>query len=135
LERFWSREQIAGTLFAAAGWEKTDEEWGKLHEVRSMVLKSLEEARNNKLIGGNLEARVKLSAPDPLYGLLEKHQAELRYLFIVSQVGLEPGSGELKVEVRKADGLKCERCWNYSTRVGEDAKFPTVCERCAPVLR
>ncbi len=135
LDVFWSREQIAGKLFAAAGWEKSDEEWGKLHEVRSVVLKALEEARNNKLIGGNLEAQVRLSAPDPLYALLEKHKAELRYLFIVSHVGLEPGSGELKVEVSKADGLKCERCWNYSIRVGEDAKYPTVCERCAPVLR
>jgi isoleucyl-tRNA synthetase len=117
------------------GWEKSDEEWGKLQEVRSVVLKALEDARNNKLIGGNLEAQVRLSAPDPLYALLEKYKAELRYLFIVSHVGLEPGSGELKVEVSKADGLKCERCWNYSTRVGEDAKYPTVCERCAPVLR
>jgi isoleucyl-tRNA synthetase len=135
LDRFWTGEQIAGKLFAAAGWEKSDEEWGKLQEVRSVVLKALEEARNNKLIGGNLEAQVRLSAPDPLYALLEKYKPELRYLFIVSHVGLEPGSGELKVEVSKADGLKCERCWNYSTRVGEDAKYPTVCERCAPVLR
>jgi isoleucyl-tRNA synthetase len=135
LDKFWSREQIAGKLFMAAGWEKSDEEWAKLQEVRSVVLKALEEARNGKLIGGNLEAQVRLSAPDPLSALLEKHKAELRYLFIVSHVGLEPGSGELKVEVSKADGLKCERCWNYSTRVGEDAKYPTVCERCAPVLR
>jgi isoleucyl-tRNA synthetase len=137
LDRFWSREQIAGKLFTLADGEKSDEEWSQLHEVRRVVLKSLEEARNNKLIGGNLEAQVTLSAPDSLYPLLEKHKAELRYLFIVSQVGLKAasGSGELKVEVGKADGLKCERCWNYSTRVGEDAKYPTVCERCAPVLR
>jgi isoleucyl-tRNA synthetase len=39
------------------------------------------------------------------------------------------------VEVKKADGLKCERCWNYSTRVGEDKNYPTVCERCSAVLR
>ena len=39
------------------------------------------------------------------------------------------------VEVKKADGLKCERCWNYSTRVGEDKEYPTVCERCSAVLR
>jgi isoleucyl-tRNA synthetase len=79
---------------------------------------------------------VKVSGPDSLYPLLEKYKAELRYLFIVSQVGLDHASGgELRVEVAKADGLKCERCWNYSTRVGEDAKYPTVCERCAPVLR
>jgi isoleucyl-tRNA synthetase len=61
-------------------------------------------------------------------------------LFIVSQVTLEHsmsgnGTGGLKVEVSKADGEKCERCWNYSTHVGEDSKYPTVCERCAPVLR
>ena len=135
LDKLWSKEQIAGKLFAAAGWEKSDEEWGKLQEVRSVVLKALEEERNSKLIGGNLEAKLKLSAPEALYPLLEKHRAELRYLFIVSQVGLERGAGELKVEVSKANGVKCERCWNYSTRVGEDAKYPTVCERCAPVLR
>ena len=64
LDKFWNREQIAGKLFAAAGWEKSDEEWSKLHEVRSVVLKALEEARNNKLIGGNLEAQLKLSAPE-----------------------------------------------------------------------
>ena len=136
LDKFWSREQIAGKLFSVAGWERLDDEWSTLHEVRSVVLKSLEEARNNKLIGGNLEAQVNLSAPESLYALLEKYKSELRYLFIVSQVGLDHASGgELRVEVAKADGLKCERCWNYSTRVGEDPKYPTVCERCAPVLR
>ena len=45
------------------------------------------------------------------------------------------GTGGAHVEVKKADGAKCERCWNYSIRVGEDAKYPTVCERCSPVLR
>jgi isoleucyl-tRNA synthetase len=118
-----------------ADWEKADQEWGRLHEVRSVVLKALEEARNNKLIGGNLEAQVRLSARDSVYSLLEKHKAELRYLFIVSQVHLDPGPSELSIEVNKADGVKCDRCWNYSTRVGEDAKYLTVCERCAPVLR
>src|SRR5258708_4515402 len=77
LDKFWSREQVAGKLFSVTGWEKLDEEWGKLHEVRSMVLKSLEEARNNKQIGGNLEAQVKLSDSDSVYPVLEKHRAEL----------------------------------------------------------
>ncbi len=67
LDKFWNREQIAGKLFSVAGWEKSDEEWSKLHEVRSVVLKALEDARNNKLIGGNLEAQLKLSAPDALF--------------------------------------------------------------------
>jgi len=45
------------------------------------------------------------------------------------------GTGGVRVEVKKADGLKCERCWNYSTHVGEDKKYPTVCERCSAVLK
>jgi isoleucyl-tRNA synthetase len=115
-------------------------DWGMLHSVRDQVLKSLEEARNRKLIGANLEAQVKLTASDSLYPVLERHKDDLRYLFIVSQVTLERfasanGTGGLTVEVSKAAGQKCERCWNYSTRVGEDRNYPSVCERCAPVLQ
>ncbi|MCA1557944.1 MAG: hypothetical protein LC731_05315, partial [Acidobacteria bacterium] len=57
----------------------------------------------------------------------------------VSQVELaraESESGEpVRVEVGRAAGEKCERCWNYSTRVGESSRYPTVCERCVEVLR
>ncbi len=57
----------------------------------------------------------------------------MRYIFIVSQVDVRQGEG-LLVEVSKADGAKCERCWNYSTRVGESEKYPTACERCVEAL-
>jgi len=40
----------------------------------------------------------------------------------------------VQIKVSKAPGAKCERCWNYSTHVGENAAYPTVCERCGPVL-
>jgi isoleucyl-tRNA synthetase len=114
-------------------------EWQTLRSVRDEVLKALEEARNNKMIGTGLEAQIILTASDPIYSVLKKHEAELRYLFIVSQVTLQPGSGNgtgsVHVEVKKADGLKCERCWNYSTHVGEDKNYPNVCERCSPVLQ
>ena len=40
----------------------------------------------------------------------------------------------LEVTVRRAEGRKCERCWNYSTRVGESPDYPTVCERCLAAL-
>jgi isoleucyl-tRNA synthetase len=118
---------------------KEREDWNTLRQVREEVLKALEEARTSKLIGGGLEAQVQLSVPDALYATLRKFEEQLRYLFIVSQVSLERAASQngdtgLKVVVGKADGLKCERCWNYSTRVGEDAAYPTVCERCAPVL-
>jgi isoleucyl-tRNA synthetase len=118
---------------------QSDEEWARLRSVRNEVLKALETARNNKLIGTALEAQVAITASDPLYSLLERYADQLRYLFIVSQVTLAQGSGNgtgsVKVEVKKAEGAKCERCWNYSTHVGEDKNYPTVCERCSAVLK
>jgi len=115
--------------------------WIQLRSVRDEVLKALEEARNSKLIGTGLEAQVTLIASEPLYSLLKRYEAQLRYLFIVSHVETRPAAspdgttGAVKVEVRKADGEKCERCWNYSTHVGEDKTYPTVCERCSAVLK
>ena len=107
--------------------------------MRDEVLKALEEARNNKLIGTGLEAQVTVAASEPVYSVLSRHVAELRYLFIVSAVDLVQGSGNgtgrIRVEVKKADGAKCERCWNYSIHVGEDRDYPTVCERCSAVLK
>jgi isoleucyl-tRNA synthetase len=119
--------------------EKAADDWTTLRAVRDEVLKALEEARNNKLIGTGLEAQVNLAAPDPVYSVLSRHSGQLRYLFIVSAVKLTQASGNgtrgVNVEVKKADGLKCERCWNYSTHVGEDKTHPTVCERCSAVLK
>ena len=119
---------------------KQQEDWAKLLAVRDQVLKALEEARNQKQIGKSLEAQVKVTASDPFYPVLERYQPDLRYAFIVSQVDLERGpsrngTGHLAVEVAKAAGKECERCWNYSTRVGEDPKYPTLCERCTPVVK
>ena len=71
----------------------------------------------------------------------ERYWDELRYVFIVSQVRkategeLEGGSPILtQFKIEPAQGEKCERCWNYSTRVGESARYPTVCERCLEAL-
>jgi len=119
---------------------RQQEDWTQLLTVRDQVLKSLEEARNQKQIGKSLEAQVKVTASDPAYSVLERYKPDLRYAFIVSQVELERGpsrngTGHLAVEVAKAAGTECERCWNYSTRIGEDPKYPTLCERCTPVVR
>jgi isoleucyl-tRNA synthetase len=126
-------------LNGATADTKSDEDWKTLRAVRDEVLKALEEARNNKLIGTGLQAQVAITASDPVYSLLKRYEAQLRYLFIVSNVTLTQGSGNgtsgVKVEVKKADGTKCDRCWNYSTRVGEDKNYPTVCERCSAVLK
>ena len=133
-------------LWAAAGASEEEaerllKEWSELSAVRDEVLKALEEARKNKLIGAGLEAELTLHAPQGLYPLLQKHANELRYFFLVSGVQLERtaaengGSGGIRVEIRKASGQKCERCWNYSAQVGSDAQYPTVCERCSAALR
>jgi len=97
------------------------------------VLKALEEARNAKQIGSSLEAKVILTADKDNTMFLLNYFQDLRYIFIVSQVEVHEGEA-LSVEIQKADGQKCERCWNYSTRVGRFEKYPTVCERCAEAL-
>ncbi len=113
-------------------------EWNQLRSIRDEVLKRLEKYRDKKIIGGGLEAQLTITASGDLYSVLKRHETQLRYLFIVSLVTLEQGSSRTSgavIGVAKADGAKCERCWNYSTRVGEDAAYPTVCERCSAVLK
>jgi isoleucyl-tRNA synthetase len=109
------------------------QDWNRLMQVRDTVLKSLETARNEKLIGAPLEARVRLSAGGDLYPLLEQYVRELPALFIVSQVALDCAD-TLGVQVERAEGRKCERCWKYSTGVGVDARFPTICGPCAQAV-
>jgi len=118
--------------------------WDKLIEVRGEVLKVLEAARKDKFIGSAQEAKVQLAAKTETLQLLKDYQDSLPALFIVSQVELKGElprgtysleSGELQVLVLRADGQKCERCWNYSLNVGQDPVFPTVCEKCSASLR
>jgi isoleucyl-tRNA synthetase len=104
-------------------------------EVRDVVLKFLDTARTEKLIGAPLEARVRLSADGELYTLLEQYAEELPGLFIVSQVELDrAASQELGVKVERAVGDKCERCWKYTLDVGSDRDFPTICAACAKAV-
>jgi isoleucyl-tRNA synthetase len=111
--------------------------WDRLIEVREDVLKSLEEARAEKVIGAPLEARVRLAANGDLYPLLQKYAGELPGLFIVSEVAVEqaavPPEG-VSVRVERAAGAKCERCWKYTTDTGSDPRFPTICAACAGAI-
>jgi isoleucyl-tRNA synthetase len=109
--------------------------WDRLLEVRDLVLKQLDTARNEKLIGAPLEACVRLSASGDLYALLKQYGSELPGLFIVSQVELErKADGELQATVERATGAKCERCWKYTHNVGSDTDFPTICAPCAAAV-
>jgi isoleucyl-tRNA synthetase len=130
--------------------------WQKLRQIRTDVNKVLEQARAEKMIGSSLEAKVLLYISDSqlrqqLQTLNPQSSTnggvdELRYLFITSQVELldspEPVSGvkysfqtdALSIGVVKADGKKCDRCWNYSLHLGESHQHPLLCERCIPAL-
>ncbi|HYK16876.1 MAG TPA: class I tRNA ligase family protein, partial [Bryobacteraceae bacterium] len=125
-------DQLTGGLTKEQKTHLAD--WEKLVEVRNEVLKALETARQNKFIGAPLEAFVRLHAGAELFPRLEKYSSELPGLFIVSQVELERGSEGLQVEVERARGQKCERCWKYTTDVGRNPEFPTICAACAEAL-
>jgi isoleucyl-tRNA synthetase len=126
---------------------KEAEKWERLAQVRSAVLIALEQARAAKTIGGGLEAKVRLHANSKAPGLqelLKEKGSLLPALFIVSQVAVDSAESDglvpsetlpgLAVKIDRADGKKCDRCWNYSTRVGESQRYPTVCERCSEAL-
>jgi isoleucyl-tRNA synthetase len=127
---------------------RLEQEWERLLEVRREVAKALEQARRTGGIGSALEARVVIvEAPEDLPALLEEKASLLATLFIVSQATLGAAVEEplvryesqeipgLVVEVARARGTKCERCWIWSERCGKDPDHPTLCERCAPVVR
>lgn len=150
-----------------AGWVKLDDQWQQpslaaswtqLRKIRQEVNKVLEDARNDKVIGSSLEAKLllyvadrdlrqKLASMNPVESLNGNHVDELRYLFLTSQVDLletpinleglkySTQSEALGIGVVDAEGEKCDRCWNYSTHVGASPDHPLLCERCIPALK
>jgi isoleucyl-tRNA synthetase len=149
----------AGWVETQAEWKNSElaASWAKLQDIRAEVNGVMEKARNEKAIGSSLDAKVLLYVPDSnLKKQLESLNLtdnlngngvdELRYFFLASQVELVDSLDAVRkadykseldwlaVGIANADGEKCERCWNYSTRVGEFSSNPTICERCHAAL-
>ena len=121
--------------FAAYALSEADmAKWDKIVSVRDAINAALEAARNEKKIGKSLEAKVAITVPAEDAFLAEMDQEKLADLFIVSQVQVTVG-GELSVSVAEAAGEKCERCWKHHIKVGSDTEHPTLCPRCAKVIR
>jgi isoleucyl-tRNA synthetase len=136
--------------FSSAMAIETKNQWEFLKQVRDGALAVLEKARNAKEIGGALEAKIRITVPPEMAAVLETYREQLPSLFIVSQVEVVAASpsgkrdpltgspnavaGAVVYTAVRADGTKCERCWNYSTHVGENKRYPTVCERCTAAL-
>ncbi|MBI5328623.1 MAG: isoleucine--tRNA ligase [Deltaproteobacteria bacterium] len=119
--------------------DKLEKKWDALLQIKGEIAKAMEIARKDKVIGHPLDAMVNIMPPKELEELVKKDAAVLKEILIVSQLVLGTGEGSafesqdipgLKVWVAPAKGKKCERCWNYSERVGENEKHPTICERC-----
>ena len=138
-----------GPLFnniPTADYIETDEafiaKWDRIHEIRTDVQKALELARNEKVIGKPLEAKVTLYADGELADFLKSELKSLPEIFITYAVEIADGEGEFKgdvkglsITVNKADGEKCERCWKFSDTVGQDSEHPTLCAHCAETMK
>ena len=130
----------APTVFADADRQTN---WDYLFQVRKVVQGALEKKRRDKVIGSSLEGKVMLRATEPNSGLLKRYHDDLPALFIVSQVEVTPISEIVEndheltdanlgliIDVVKAEGMKCDRCWNIRNDVGGQAEHPTLCGRC-----
>ncbi|MDJ0729835.1 MAG: isoleucine--tRNA ligase [Crocosphaera sp.] len=149
----------AGWVKTSKQWENPElgASWAKIRAIRNEINNALELARQEKAIGSSLDAKVLLYLPDqdlrqqlekfnPTDSLTGNQVDELRYFVLASQVELVDSLDSIKkadyqsesdlvsVGVIKAEGKKCDRCWNYSTKVGEFTDDPTICERCNAAL-
>ncbi|NMB20473.1 MAG: isoleucine--tRNA ligase [Firmicutes bacterium] len=120
-----------------------DARWEAFLEIRRVVSKGLEMARVDKLIGAANEAAVVIYANERHLSVLESFAEDLRLLFIVSAVELRPLDEQqevlyseegISVDVARAEGEKCERCWKYFPELSGDAEHSTICQRCSEAL-
>ncbi|WP_408999369.1 isoleucine--tRNA ligase [Syntrophus buswellii] len=122
--------------------------WTRMIALKGEIGKVIEAARKNKIIGHSLDACIDLAPPENLRAFLEAHLEELRSLLIVSQMRIVPAAGMsepapcpgsdfegLLIDVTRARGVKCNRCWMYSEAVGGDSEHPGICDRCLENLR
>ncbi|MGE7120464.1 isoleucine--tRNA ligase [Peribacillus sp. NPDC046944] len=125
--------------------EAIEEKWTAFMHVRDNVLKALEEARNQKVIGKSLNAKVTVYVNEETRNLLDSIEESFEQLFIVSEfdiagdVASAPSEAvkleDMAILVTKAEGETCERCWNVSQDVGQVEEHPTLCPRCATVVK
>ncbi len=131
-----------------------EKRWKDLLSIRVLAQMALEVKRREKIIGSSLEAKVRIQAEGDRYQELDRFKAELPTLFIVSQVEVEKVvdatnsdiessdvpmavllPGLISITVGKADGQKCDRCWNIRNDVGSDSQHPTLCGRCLEAIK
>ncbi|EKO3483474.1 isoleucine--tRNA ligase [Vibrio fluvialis] len=134
-------EWYEGLFGLAEGEELNNEFWTDIQKVRGAVNKLLENARNEKTIGGSLQAEVTLFASDELATKINKLEDELRFVLLTSKANVKPLAEKsdaaqatdidgLFVQVNKTEAEKCDRCWHYTPDVGTIKGHETICGRC-----
>jgi isoleucyl-tRNA synthetase len=122
-----------------------EEKWTEFMQLRDDVLKALEEARNQKVIGKSLTAKVTLYVNEKSRALLDSIDENMKQLFIISGFEVagtyeEAPEHAVKLEtaaivITKAEGETCERCWIVTPEVGQNPEHSTLCPRCAEVVK
>lgn len=138
----FTEEWYQGLFGLAEDEALNDAYWAELLKVRGEVNKVIEQARADKRIGGALEATVTLYADPELAAKLQALGNELRFVLLTSGAQVadyalandEAQQSELlkglKIALLKAEGEKCQRCWHYTTDVGQNPEHAEVCGRC-----
>ena len=118
--------------------EELSKKWERILRLKDIVAKELETARAEKKIGHSLNAKVTIYAEEGQYDFIKENLELLRTVFIISDLDVQKNERKdevkLGVKVEQAPGEKCERCWMYSTTVGEDKENPTICHRCSKAI-
>ncbi|WP_110112904.1 isoleucine--tRNA ligase [Bacillus sp. CGMCC 1.16541] len=127
------------------GADELEKKWDAFMELRDDVLKALEAARNEKVIGKSLEAKITMYPNSETKALLDSIEENVKQLFIVSDfevagdLSTTPADAQtfekVAIVVSVAEGEKCERCWTVSETVGSHAEHETLCTRCADVVK
>jgi isoleucyl-tRNA synthetase len=111
-------------------------EWQNLFLLRELALPELEKARQAKLIGKSLEAKLIVNGNGQVLADAKLHLDSLWELLNVSQVSLaDTGAETVFATVSKADGQKCERCWHWEMDLGRNVEHPTICGRCVEAVK
>ncbi len=139
LKGFVEEESVFLAVFPSSRKElikpEIEEEWEKVWRIRELANKKIEEKRVEKVIGHSLDTKLVIRADESDFALLGKLGNELKDVFIVSQIELQRGESETEITVFRANGEKCERCWQYATELSAATeKFPNTCKRCADTL-
>lgn len=104
--------------------------WSRLREIRAQVMRQIEALRTAGSVGSSLQAEVELHASAEDLSLLRSVAEQLPFIFIVSRVTVQSGTGDIQIQIAPSGHQKCERCWHYRADIGQDAAHPHICARC-----